>query len=496
MQAVRPGTSVALHQAFRCCPFAGAVSSQVHAYLEANGFVIAESRDNAEVHVVNTCGSDASQAQITWDTVAEIRRRAPTARIVALGCLVSIEPRRLAEVLAGVAESATFDPRHTAGLDRLFGGTVPYAQVQPAQNNEYVGNDFAKDWHHIVASTGCLGTCSFCAIRRATGRPRSRAIADVLADVARGRASGRLNQLLVSTDLSAWGTDLGLTVVDLLAAVTEAAGNDVRLAGESFEPTLFLEHFEALLPLFASGRWAYLGVPIQSGSTRVLREMSRTYDPEAVLAAVARLKAAAPDLILRTDLIFGFGEETEAEFEASIVASRSFDLPSFNAYQERPGTLPLKLPPEVLLARRDRALAELKARADQGWATIRRAGGETQAPAMAAPGGKGGAEQPWDTAEGRAWLVAEARRYALVLRKRPEVPLGAGWSLVGVRVEPDALLLTLRHTSGVEATVAQRQDGWPGGAMARGARAFVQERGEPVAGALHTALKIAVRALV
>ncbi len=373
---------------------------------------------------------------------------------------------------------------------------MPYAEVQPAQNNAYVGNDFAKDWHHILASTGCLGTCSFCAIRRATGRPRSRAIADVLADVSRGRASGRLNQLLVSTDLSAWGTDLGLTVVDLLATVTEAAGKDVRLAGESFEPTLFLEHFEALLPLFASGRWAYLGLPIQSGSTRVLREMSRTYHPEAVLAAVSRLKAAAPDLILRTDLIFGFGDETEVEFEASLEASRSFDLPSFNAYQERPGTAPLRLPPEVLRRRRDRALAELKARADRGWATIRRAGGETQAPAMATPGAQGGPVLPWDTAEGRAWLVGEASRYLRVLRRRPEVPLAAGWSLVGVRVEADALVIALRHASGAEATVGQRQDGWPGGAMARGGRAFVQERGEPVAVALHTSLKMAVRALV
>lgn len=233
---VRPGTRVALHQAFRCCPFAGAVSSQVHDYLEANGFVLAANPDEAEVHVVNTCGSDAAQAQITWDTLAEVRRRTPEARIVAIGCLVSIEPRRLAESLVGVPESARLDPRHTAELDTIFGGPVPFADVQPALRNDYVGNDFAKDWFHIVASTGCLGSCSFCAIRRATGRPRSRPVADVLADVARGRAAGRFDQLLVSTDLSAWGHDLGLTVVDLLRAVTEAAGEEVRLAGRASSP--------------------------------------------------------------------------------------------------------------------------------------------------------------------------------------------------------------------------------------------------------------------
>ncbi len=493
---VRPGTRVALHQAFRCCPFAGAVSSQVHDYLEANGFVLAANPDEAEVHIVNTCGSDAAQAQITWDTLAEVRRRTPEARIVALGCLVSIEPRRLAEALAGTPGSARLDPRHTAELDTIFGGPVRYADVQPALRNEYVGNDFAKDWFHIVASTGCLGSCSFCAIRRATGRPRSRPVADVLADMARGREAGRFDQLLVSTDLSAWGHDLGLTVVALLRALTEAAGEEVRLAGESFEPTLFLEHFEALLPLFASGRWAYVGLPIQSGSARVLRSMSRTYDPAAVQRAVQRLKAAAPDLVLRTDLIFGFGEETEAEFEASLEASRAFDLPSFNAYQPRPGTPPLLLAPEVLVARRDRALAELKSRAEGGWATIRKAGGAAQAAHRSEPAEAGAASGPWESPEGRAWLTDQARRFLLLVRKRPDLPLGAGWHLAEVTVEADALVLGLVHTSGVRTALGLRHPDWPGGAMARGPRYFFQHRGEVLPAGLDPSLKIAVRTLI
>ncbi len=496
---VLPGTRVALHQAFRCCPFAGAVSSQVHDYLIANGFVLVEKAEDADVHVINTCGSDASQAQITWDTIEQVKGRVAGARVVALGCLVSIEPRRLTEALSGVGESARLDPRHTSGLDEIFGGPVPFADVQPALRNEYVGNDFAKDWFHIVASTGCLGSCSFCAIRRATGRPRSRAAAEVVADMVRGRAAGRADQLLVSTDLSAWGTDLGVSVVDLISAATEAAGSDLRLAGESFEPTLFLEHFDELLPLFSSGRWAYLGLPIQSGSARVLRSMSRTYDPAAVVDAVKRLKAVAPDVVVRTDLIFGFGDETEAEFEASLEVSRAFDLPSFNAYQLRPGTAPLLLPPEVLVARRDRSLEELKRRADSGWATIRRAGGDHQAAHRAGANGsrakRGEDAGPWDTPEGRAWLVDEAGRFLRLLQKRGPFALGAGWVLRGARVEHDAVVLALAHDSGEEVELGLRHPGWPGGAMVRGARYLVWVRSAPPPARLDASLKIAVRAL-
>jgi tRNA A37 methylthiotransferase MiaB len=491
---VAPGTAVFVHQAFRCCPFAGAVSSQVHDYLRANGFRLVERPEDAAVHLVNTCGSDEAQARITWDTVAEVRRRTPGAGVVALGCLVSIDPRGISRALDGLAASARLDPRSTDRLDEIFGGPVRYADVQPSLRNEYVGNDFAKDWYHVVASTGCLGTCSFCAIRRATGRPRSRAVADVLGDMARGLAGGLHDHLLVSTDLSAWGTDLGSSVVELVAAATEAAGGAIRLAGESFEPTLFLEHFEALLPHLASGRWAYVGLPVQSGSARVLRRMSRTYDPDDVVAAVRRLKAEAPELVVRTDFIFGFGDETEAEFEDSLQVSRHFDLPSFNAYQPRPGTAPMELGEAVLRGRRDRALAELKRRAEAGWPLIRRWGGTADAPVRDA-GARGGGDEPWERPEGRAWMVAQARRYAGLLRRHPRVALGGGWVLIAVRVDADAVVLGLSHEAGGAIELGLRRPDWPGGAMARGPNCFVWVRGAPPPPELDASVKVAVRAI-
>jgi len=472
MLAVRPGARVYLHQAFRCCPYAGTVSSQTHDYLVANGYVITRNPLEAEVCVVNTCGSDARQAELTWEALAAIRANGPERAVVVTGCLVSIEPKALGAALAELPHHARFDPRHLSGLDEVFApSVVPFADVQPALHNEYAGNDFAEGWLHVLASTGCLGTCAFCAIRRATGRPRSTPIAGVLAEMARGLEAGRHDQLLVSTDLSAWGTDLGTDVVALLEAVTDAPG-DLVLGAESFEPTLFLDHFERLLPLFSSGRWAFIGLPIQSGSARVLRSMERTYDPEDVVRAVDRLRAAAPELVVRTDLLYGFGDETDAEFDASVRVSRAFSLPSFNAYQQRPGTPPVQLPLATLSARRERALAEMQARALAGLPPLRRWGvtpTPRPLPADVSPV-EVPADAPWLTAAGAAWIAKTTAQFtALVARKGP-VTLGVGWALTGAEARPDAVALRLQGPGGGSREVGLRAPEWPGAALARSER--------------------------
>ncbi len=504
MIRVVPGSRIFLHQAFRCCPYAGAVTSQVHDYLEANGFVVVADAESADAHLVNTCGSDARQAQLTWDVLQTLASRAPTAPVVTTGCLVSIDPRRLAVELAPFAQSARFDPRHLPGLDIVFGAErVRFDDVQPALHNEYAGNDLSAGWFHILASTGCLGTCSFCAIRRATGRPKSRTVDQVLVDLRRGVGEGLHDILLVSTDLSAWGTDLGQTVVDLVTAVSNEPG-EFRLAAESMEPTLFLEHFEALLPHFTNGRWAFLGLPIQSGSARILRQMERTYDPKDVVAAVRRLKAAAPSLVVRTDLIYGFGDETDAEFRESVEVSRAFDLPSFNAYQPRPGTAPLRLVPEVLKARRDLALAELQARAQAGLLPIRRwdGGADTPRLAVSADGGSESGEAPGpagpsETAEGQAWLTQTARGFQRVLSRQKSIVLTDGWVFGSVRVSADAVVLGLRHADGRTIELGLRHAGWPGVALARGERfaVWVMAKGIQADAGLDAAIKRLLSAL-
>lgn len=94
------GRAVYVKQAFKCCPYAGMITSQIHDFLEQNGYEVVDDPTIADAQLVNTCGSDAAQAQLTYDTIADVREQAPGSPIVIAGCLNSIEPKRIVAALA------------------------------------------------------------------------------------------------------------------------------------------------------------------------------------------------------------------------------------------------------------------------------------------------------------------------------------------------------------------------------------------------------------
>jgi tRNA A37 methylthiotransferase MiaB len=447
--SVAPGARVRIHQAFKCCPYAGMITSRIHDYVERNGLVVVGPSDPADVHVINTCGSDASQAQLTFDALD----RAGAEPVVVTGCLASIEPKRLLGALEG-RRHALFDPRNLDGLDEVFAhDAVAFDDVHPSLKNQYSGTEFATGWYHVGVSTGCFGKCTFCAIRRATGRPKSTPIPAILEDIDRGVAQGHEDVLLVSTDVSAWGADLGLTVVDLLGSlVAPGFQPGVLYSAESFEPTLFLAHLDALLPIFATGRFAWIGLPLQSGSQRILDVMKREHRVSDVLDAVRRLREAAPDLVIRTDILYGFADETDEELEESIAASRHFDVPRFNHYQERPGTAPAQLGADVLAARRERVMREMADRARQGFRPVKR-----RAPLAADTVEVPVPPDPWAD-----WRTEQLARFRRALARPLE--LGRGWTIASARDDEglQGLVLELRHPAEGAFDVALRHPKQPG----------------------------------
>src|SRR5688572_10750746 len=101
LERVKSGAKVHLHQAFKCCPYAGAVTSQIHDFLEKNGYTVMRGPEGADVHVINSCGSDARLAQMTFDAIERIGTRSQeTAPVVVTGCLCGIERARLETALA------------------------------------------------------------------------------------------------------------------------------------------------------------------------------------------------------------------------------------------------------------------------------------------------------------------------------------------------------------------------------------------------------------
>jgi len=170
----------------------------------------------------------------------------------------------------------------------------------------------------LRVQTGCDESCSYCTIPASRGPSRSRTVGEVIEEATRLANAGYAELVLTGVHLGAFGRDLRprSSLVELLRALDQVPGS-FRVRISSLEP---MDCPRDLITLVAaSSRFApHVHLPLQSGSSAVLKRMRRTYDRERYLRLVDRLRAAIPDPALGTDLIVGFPGETDADFEETL----------------------------------------------------------------------------------------------------------------------------------------------------------------------------------
>jgi tRNA-2-methylthio-N6-dimethylallyladenosine synthase len=189
---------------------------------------------------------------------------------------------------------------------------------------------------------GCNSKCAYCIVPAVRGREQSRRPDDILDEIARLAADGVREVTLLGQNVNSWGRDLrpelDTEFGGLLRAVDELDGIS-RIRFTSPHPKDFREPvIRAMADCDAVCEHAHL--PVQSGSTRILKAMRRTYSRERYLALVERMRSAIPDLALTTDLIVGFPGETEADFAETLelVEGVGFDGAFTFVFSPRQGT--------------------------------------------------------------------------------------------------------------------------------------------------------------
>jgi tRNA-2-methylthio-N6-dimethylallyladenosine synthase len=189
---------------------------------------------------------------------------------------------------------------------------------------------------------GCNSTCAYCIVPAVRGREVSRRPGDILAEVTRLSVEGVREVTLLGQNVNSWGRDLAPDIHtefgELLRACDAVDGIE-RLRFTSPHPKDFRRPvIEAMAECAAVCEHAHL--PLQSGSSRILKAMRRTYNRERYLRLAAELREAIPDLALTTDLIVGFPGETEADFleTMSAVEEVGFDSAFTFVYSPRAGT--------------------------------------------------------------------------------------------------------------------------------------------------------------
>lgn len=322
-------------------------SERMRGLLGSLGYQEAPSRDDADLILFNTCTIRGSADERFMGNLGEarrIKRERPDVVVAVGGCwaqsqkeavftdfpFVDIafgpgEVSRLGELLARERIQAvgafTFDGR--------FSGDLPSLRERRHQA-----------WVQI--SVGCNCVCSYCIVPAVRGRESSRPPQLILDEVRRQAEDGVVEVTLLGQNVNSYGRDLRgddrTGFANLLAAVAAVPGiQRVRYTSphpKDIRADVIAVHRD--VPEVCE----HIHLPAQSGSTRVLKAMRRTYDRPRYLDLVARIRDAVPDMALTTDLIVGFPGETDEDFQdtLSLVREVGYDGAYTFVYSPRPGT--------------------------------------------------------------------------------------------------------------------------------------------------------------
>ncbi len=341
-------------------------SERIKGLLEELGLGEAPSQEQADVIVLNTCTireKPDTRFAAHVGNAAKLKRDRPETVIAVGGCYAEAQRERLFELYPAV--DVAFGPGtigHLAawlgagghgvargsfgtGAERKFAAELPVRRERCFQA-----------W--VQVSMGCNSVCSYCIVPAVRGRETSRRPGEILAEVEHLAAQGIREVTLLGQNVNSYGRDVGSSFAELLRAVDSVNGID-RVRFTSPHPKDFRRDvIAAMAECEAVCEHAHL--PLQSGSTGILKAMRRTYSRERYLRLVGELRAGIPDLALTTDLIVGFPGETEADFAATLEAVEKvgFDGAFTFVYSPRAGTeaaaMPHQVPDEVKRERIER----------------------------------------------------------------------------------------------------------------------------------------------
>jgi tRNA-2-methylthio-N6-dimethylallyladenosine synthase len=324
-------------------------SERIKGMLEDLGLGEAPSVEAADVVVFNTCTVRQKPDERFAAHLAQAAalKRADPDRVIAVGgCYAEAQRERIFELypyvdvafgpgsIAHLGDWIGADGRGVArgrfGLEeRSFAAQLPAHRERPVQA-----------W--VQVSMGCNSVCSYCIVPAVRGREVSRRPGDIVAEVTRLAADGVREVTLLGQNVNSWGRDLrpdmSTEFGELLRAVDTVPGIE-RIRFTSPHPKDFREPvIEAIAECAAVCEHTHL--PLQSGSTRVLKAMRRTYSKERYIALASRLRESIPDLALTTDIIVGFPGETEDDFRETleVVEEVGYDGAFTFVFSPRQGT--------------------------------------------------------------------------------------------------------------------------------------------------------------
>ncbi len=312
---------------------------------QAQGHAITRDITAAQLVVINSCAVTQDAARKSRQLIRRIHRENPHAKLVVSGCYATLNADE-AQTLLGVDLVVSNKDKANLvekALSELTFETMPAMATDPAEIALFTRG---RQRAFVKVQDGCRYRCTFCIVTVARGEEISRSLTDVIAEINALHAQGINEVILTGVHLGGYGSDNGENIVSLIQAIlTQTEIPRLRLG--SLEPWELNDDF---FTLFDNPRlMPHLHLPLQNGSDSVLRRMARRCKTDEYRQMLERLRSQIPHFNVTTDIIVGFPNETDEEWQESVefIKRCGFGHIHIFTYSPREGTKAATLPNPV-----------------------------------------------------------------------------------------------------------------------------------------------------
>lgn len=374
-QILQKGRKLTYHVTTFGCQMNSKDSEKLAGILETIGYVETDS-ENADFVLYNTCTVRENANTRVYGRIGflgNMKKKNPNMKIAMCGCMMQEahvvekikKSYRFVDIIFGthnifkLAELLYQDIVNEKMVVDIWEGTTQIVEDLPSEHKYSF-----KAGVNIMY--GCNNFCSYCIVPYVRGRERSRKPEDIIAEIKKLSKEGIVEIMLLGQNVNSYGKTLKdpISFAELLKMVEKVEGIQ-RIRFMTSHPK---DLSDELIEVMKNSKKIcnHLHLPMQSGSSKVLKEMNRKYTKEDYLNLVYKIKAAMPDISLTTDIIVGFPGETEEDFMETIdvIRKAGFDSAYTFIYSKRSGTVAAKMenqvPDDVVKVRFNRLLEEIK----------------------------------------------------------------------------------------------------------------------------------------
>ncbi|MBF0510753.1 MAG: radical SAM protein [Candidatus Omnitrophica bacterium] len=305
------------------CASSSLLFQKIALFLKLNDYTVVKRPSHADILIFNTCGITDAFAKINNNYINQFVK-APK-KVIVFGCLckVSEDIRKSGHIL--------IPPGSIHQFSDYFDYRVRIEDVSASMCTvSYVGK---KALRPLLIAQGCLNKCSYCNIKIAKGALQSRCQKDILEDIKRFIKEKSFEVMLIADDCGCWGHDSGANIVELVDEILRI-DKRIKIGLFNFYPSLFLKYYPFLKKHILDKRITYLLTPLQSGSSRILKLMKRSYSLSLMMKTIKEIKAYNSKIRLESHFIINFPTETMEDFKKCLHLARFFDNVDFVEYQD------------------------------------------------------------------------------------------------------------------------------------------------------------------